>query len=53
VVIVSSQGPVHNHTAVAIEYAAQIVEGAAEVEIRDVNVPVLMDRGGLFKALAF
>jgi hypothetical protein len=53
VVIVSSQGPVHNHTAVAIEYAAEIVECAAEVEIGDVNVPVLMDRGGLFKALAF
>jgi hypothetical protein len=52
VVIVSSQGPVHNHAAVAIEYAAEIVECAAEVEIRDVDVPVLMGCGGLFKALA-
>src|ERR687896_411292 len=47
------QSPVHNKAAVAIQHAAQIIERTSDVEIGDIDVPVLMGGGGLLKALTF
>lgn len=34
--------PMHNETAVSIQDACQVIEGAPDVQIRDINVPVFM-----------
>jgi hypothetical protein len=44
--------PVDHGAAAAVEEAAQVVEGAGEVQVRDVHVPVLVRREGLHEALA-
>ena len=45
--------PMDDGTATAIQEAAQVVEGATDVEIRDIDVPMLMRSAGLLKALPF
>src|SRR5690349_17301450 len=42
--------PVHDESAVPVEHAGQIVEGTADVDIRDVYVPVLMRAERLYEA---
>src|SRR5208282_3698718 len=43
--------PVDDESAVAVEDAAQEVEGPADVEVGDIDVPVLMRPQGLLEAL--
>src|SRR5437763_7401118 len=45
--------PVDDEAAVAIEDGAEEVEGAGDVEVADIDVPVLMGFEGLDKAGAF
>src|SRR5262245_26650719 len=42
--------PVDDEAATAIEDAAQVVKGAAQVQVRDVHMPVFVRREGLHKA---
>jgi hypothetical protein len=46
------QLPVDDEAAAAVEETAQVVEGAGDVEVRDINVPVLVGAQGLNEALA-
>ena len=47
------QRPVHDKTAITAQHTAQIIERTGDIEIRDVNMPVLMRRRRLLKALPF
>src|SRR5215472_8764583 len=37
-----SQIPMHHETTVAIQYAAQVLEGPAEVDVGDIDMPMFM-----------
>src|SRR5450759_2076683 len=43
----------HDRTAIAIQNAAQVVEGTAHVDVGNIDVPVLMRLGRLLEACAF
>ena len=45
--------PVNDESAITVEDAAQEEEGPADIEVRDVDVPVLMWPQGLLEALPF
>src|SRR5919198_6575464 len=47
------QSPVHNKAAVAIQHAAQIIERTSDVEIGDIDVPVLRGAVGCSKPWPF
>ena len=44
--------PVDDEPAVAVEHAAEEEEGPADVEVGDIDVPVLMGPQGLLEALS-
>src|SRR5262249_56359783 len=44
--------PVNREAAAAVQQAAQVVEGASNVEVRDIDVPVLVRAQRLHEALA-
>jgi hypothetical protein len=48
-----AQIPVDNVSAVAVQNAAQVIERPADVDVRDIDVPVLMRGQRLLKARAF
>ena len=48
-----SDFPMNDATAVPIKDATQIIEGAPYIEVRDVNVPMLMSAGWPFETLSF
>src|SRR5258708_11372583 len=45
--------PVDDEPAAAIEQAAEVEERAGDVDVRDIDVPVLVGPQGLHEALAF
>lgn len=45
--------PMHDQAAVAIEDAAQVVKGAGDVEIGDIDMPVFMRKNRLVEAFSF
>src|ERR1700675_2350911 len=45
-----SQVPVHDRTTVPIQSAAQVIEGLADVDIGDIDMPMLMRLEWLLKA---
>lgn len=45
--------PMHDEAAVAVEDRAQVVERAADVQVAEVDVPLVVRAGGLVEALAF
>src|SRR5260370_17859636 len=51
-VIDASRIPVHDVAAATVQNAAQVVERPADVDVRHVDVPVLMNCHRLFKARA-
>lgn len=48
----SADVPMHDETTATVEHAAQEVEGAADIEVRDIDVPMLVRRHGLHEAVA-
>jgi hypothetical protein len=42
----------HNKATISIKNAAQIIEGASDVEIRNINMPVFMGFAGAFKTIS-
>ena len=51
--ICSADFPVDDEAAASVQHAAQVVEGAADVEVGDVHVPVLVRLQRLDKAGSF
>ena len=45
--------PLHDTAAVPIEHATQVVERAADVDVADIDMPMLVRQQGLKEALAF
>lgn len=45
--------PVHNTAAIPVDYRGHVVEGAADIQVRDVDVPVSMRALTLLKTAAF
>jgi len=45
--------PMDDGTAASIEEAAQVVEGASDVEVRDIHMPVLMRQQRLYEPSPF
>ena len=48
-----AQVPVHDRAAVAVQHAAEVVEGARDVDVGNVDMPMLMRLGRLFEARPF
>ena len=47
-----AQFPVNDVTAAAIQDAAQVIEGAEDIDVADINMPVFMRLQGLLEAVA-
>jgi hypothetical protein len=45
--------PVHDKPAVSVKDAHQVIESASDIEVRDIDVPMLMGSGRSMKACAF